>query len=186
MATFSQGSAQSQHEEQPETGATLVSVLPRTPAEFTRSISTSRSIARPPSIAPVPPPLLGVPVPFLPTSNTVSLSSTFIDILRTAVEICESQTGGLISTYSFAGELEQCDALDDLIHIFWTYTEPLVTLSRNRDRSFIGRMVILLHFFLPNSMLISMNFWCECRFLYCLQPGMYLLYFLQSTCDDSA
>jgi hypothetical protein len=71
------------------------------------------------------------------------------------VRKCESQVGDSLSTYSFNSELGECDALDDLVHIFWAHTKPLVALSRNRDRLFINRMVIPLHCFLPNSMLNS-------------------------------
>lgn len=84
----------------------------------------------------------------------MSLSSTFKDILEVAQEVvvkkCESQAGESLSypfddlRYPFDG-LGECDALDDLVYVFWTHTERI--LSQNRNRSFINRMVILLHFF---------------------------------------
>jgi hypothetical protein len=126
------------------------------------------------------------PVPFPSTSNAISLSSTFKDILQIAVEKCEHQAKKSLSTYSFDSELRECGALDDLVHIFRTCTEPLVVLSRSGDHSFFNRMVILLLLFLPNPMLTFINFWFECSFLRYWCIGMYLLYFLQSTCDDLA
>ena len=96
---------------------------------------------------PILPSSPSAPVPFPSTSNAISLASTFKDILHSAVRICEHQARESLSTYSFNSELRECDALDDLAHIFWTYTEPLVILSQKRDHSFINQMVILLHFF---------------------------------------
>jgi len=81
----------------------------------------------------------------------MSLSSTFKDILEVALKKCESQAGESLSIYPFDDlrysfdDLGECDALDDLIYVFWAHTER--KLSQNRKHSFINRMVIPLHFF---------------------------------------
>jgi len=176
VVTFPQGSAQPQHEEQPDTEDTHLirfSLVP--PSESTRWISTNRSIARSSYIPPVLPSSPSAPVPFPSTGNPVSLSSTFKDILQIAVEKCERKAGESLSTYPFNSELGVCDALDDLVHIFWAHTEPLVTLSWKRDHSYANQMVTLLHFFLPKSILIFINFWCECRFMRYWHLGLYIL-----------